>query len=99
SVFMPARFFGITNFIFTTPVTVTPGVTYYFQPVSGGGGFGSYLTDSYLGGTQIYQGSPIPDRDLWFREGVVVPEPSSSFMVLLGGGVLFYARRKKSLPT
>ena len=57
---------------------------------------GSYVTDgSYAGGTAIAQGIPIPDRDLWFREGiVVVPEPSSALLALLGSGVWLSVRRK-----
>jgi len=32
-VFMPVNFsYGITNFFFSTSVTVIPGITYYFQP-------------------------------------------------------------------
>jgi hypothetical protein len=32
--------------------------------------------------------------DLWFREGVLsVPEPSPSWLVLLGSGIFLYARR------
>ena len=92
---LPSHFFGVTNFFFTTPITVVPNVTYYFQLVSGGGGFCSYVTDGYAGGTAISQGAA-KNYDLWFREGVVVPEPSSALLVLLGGGVLFYARRKKN---
>ncbi|MGI8965329.1 MAG: PEP-CTERM sorting domain-containing protein [Limisphaerales bacterium] len=98
-VFMPDRFFGITNFMFTTSITVIPGIPYYLQPVGGAGGFGSFAADGYPGGSLIYRGSLVPYKDLWFREGVVVPEPSSVFLVLLGGGVLFYAVRKKSFHT
>ncbi len=84
-VFMPNNFFGITNFVFSTPVAVVPGVTYYFQPlVQSGDGWGSYLTDgSYPGGTAIAGGLPISDRNLWFREGIV-PEPSSAVLFLSG---------------
>ncbi len=97
SIFMPDGFFDITNFIFSTPVAVIPGVTYYLQPViQSGDDMGSYVTDgSYAGGTAIAQGIPIPDRDLWFREGiVVVPEPSSALLALLGSGVWLSVRRK-----
>lgn len=30
---LPGNFLGYTNFIFSTPVSVIPGTTYYFQPV------------------------------------------------------------------
>ena|ERR1051325_1187771 len=87
-VFMPDSFFGITNFLFAAPVAVIPGVIYYLQPEiqSGSAGFASYVTDaSYVGGSAIYQGVPVLDRNLWFREGIVVPEPSSIFLLLTGG--------------
>ncbi len=101
AVFMSHDFGGITNFFFSTPVAVAPGVTYYLQPVAepGSDGFGSYVTDgSYAGGTAISQGVPIPDRDLWFREGIViVPEPSSALLALLGSGAwLFVCRKRKT---
>ena len=100
-VFIPDHFFDITNFIFATPVTVTSGVTYFFQPViqSGNAGVASYVTDgSYIGGTAIYGGVP-KNYNLWFSEGVIVPEPSSASLILLGSGVLVYARCKKSFRT
>ena len=93
-VFMPNNFFGTTNFVFSTAVSVVPGVSYYFQPlVQSGDNWATYLTDgSYGGGTAIGAGVPISDRDLWFREGVV-PEPSSALLVLIGGGLLVWRRR------
>jgi hypothetical protein len=87
-VFMPDGFFDVTNFFFSTPVAVTPGVTYYLQPVaqSGSDGFGSYVTDgSYLGGTAYNNGLAWPNHNLWFQEGIIaVPEPSSVVLGLLG---------------
>jgi hypothetical protein len=83
---LPDNFVGIVTFLFSTPVLLTPGMTYYLQPViqSGSAGFASYVTDgSYLGGAEIIQGVTIPDRDLWFREGIVVPEPSSLTLFFL----------------
>ena len=98
AIFLPEQFFGITNFFFATPINITPGTTYYFQPaIQSGDTVGAYVTDgSYAGGTAIDQGVPIPDRDLWFREGiVVVPEPSSALLALLGGGAWLFVRRKR----
>ena len=96
-VFLPNAFFDVTNFFFSTSVSLTPGVTYYLQPViESGDTVGSYVTDaSYPGGSEIYQGVPIADRSLWFREGIVVPEPSSALLILLGGGVLVWRIREK----
>ncbi len=96
-VFLPDGFSGITNFLFQTPTVVTPGVTYFFQPViQSGDTVGSYVTDgSYTGGMAISGGVPDPSRDLWFREGIVVPEPSAAWLALLGGGVLAWYCRKR----
>lgn len=87
SVTLPAQTVGFVDFLFHTPVSVTPGNTYFFQPqqTSGTG----WATDgsslyNYSGGNGFVDGATLPQFDLWFREGVVVPEPSS-IMVLLTG--------------
>ena len=86
-----ANFFGFPNFIFDAPVSVTPGTTYYLQPfqVSGDTIINSSILYNYAGGTAIANGTPDPTTDLWFREGIVVPEPSSWALLLLGGGASF----------
>jgi PEP-CTERM motif len=90
----------IETFLFSTPASVTPGTTYYFQPevVQPGSDDPWYVDVSeffnYSGGSFYYNGTADLSSDLWFREGMVVPEPSPSWLVLLGSGVLFYARRK-----
>jgi PEP-CTERM motif len=92
---------GYTNFSFATSVPLAPGVTYYAQPVvlSGGDTWAAIGSDTfnYAGGTMFVNGAPRPPGyyDLWFREGIVVPEPSSATLVLLGSGILFYVRRAK----
>ena len=96
TVSLPSGFLGFTDFIFPTPVSVTPGVTYFFQPVieSGNGWFTDYHNGFfYPGGTAIFQGAASPTFDLWFREGVVVPEPGTWALILVGLGVLAWARR------
>src|ERR1022692_254339 len=89
-------FAGYSNFFFSTSVTVIPGATYFFQPVlqSGGGAVVAYNSYNYQGGNAFEQGVSLPSIDLWFREGIVVPEPSS-LSLIIGSGVLFYVRRKK----
>ena len=86
---------GPVNFVFDAPVAVTPGLTYFFQPVvQSGGGWGAFLAGyNYPGGTAFVNGSALPGSDFWFREGAVVPEPSASALLVIGGGVFFYARR------
>src|SRR5258708_5181270 len=96
---MPDSFaWGINNFFFPTLLAWAPGTTYNLQPVvqsgddlwsAAAGPFG------YTGGALSPLGPPRLDGlQLWFREGVVTPEPSSVVLVLVGAGLLVYARRK-----
>ena len=102
SVTMPDRYGNYTDFIFSTPVAVKPGETYYFQPVvESGDSWAIISVYSFLfpGGTGYYNGKANANFDLWFREGVVVvPEPSSVVLLLLGGGMLALFRRVKAKP-
>jgi hypothetical protein len=97
---MPDRFSGYVNFFFSTPVSVNPGTQYYFQPwlVSGDPSWGivAYNAYGYPGGTAYANGVAVPGQDLWFREGVVVPEPSSGVILLLGLCALAARRRWSS---
>ncbi len=102
-VFLPDGFgdfnlVGFTNFFFPVSVALTPGLTYYFQPVVQSGdawSIGRFIQGSdYPGGTIYINGQPGSD-DLWFREGVV-PEPSSALLVGLGVGLLVWRRRGPS---
>ena len=98
---MPNLFTGTTDFYFPTEVPVTPGLVYYFEPVlQSSPGLAWYIDVStyynYLGGTAFYNGLPqTSGADLWFREGLVVPEPSSALLGLLGAGMFVWFRRKK----
>ena len=101
----PLRNTGATTFLFPASVAVTPGDTYYFQPeiLSPGASYmgllvwvlvEAYGDRTYPGGMAYQRGNGDPGVDLWFREGiVVVPEPSSALLFLIGGGVLLYVRR------
>ncbi|TSA41348.1 MAG: PEP-CTERM sorting domain-containing protein [Verrucomicrobiales bacterium] len=98
SVTMPDQFFGIVNFVFSTPVSVVPESLYYFQPVVlAGDSWSDYVTDgSYTRGAQISSGLPVASRNLWFREGIIVPEPTSASLLFLGGGLAaWFVRRKR----
>jgi hypothetical protein len=102
-VFMPGGnyFHLVTNFMFSASVSVTPGTTYYLQPLIQSGDASTALTvvDSvafnYSGGTFYASGTPDPNgQDLWFREGIItVPEPTASLLILLGGGLFLFVRR------
>ena len=99
AVAMPDRFTGPSTFIFATPVAVVPGTTYYFQPVIQSGdsfqiSIGGLL---YPNGAAYFQGTAHPNIEMWFREGIVVPEPSIislSVLGLVGFCAVLRSRRK-----
>lgn len=94
-------FSGATNFVFATPVAVTPGVTYFFQVAAqSGDNWGITLRSDSLGdvnypGGTFYGGpTSFPGNDLWFREGIVVPEPSVCTLWGCSLGLWFWLRRR-----
>lgn len=93
-------FAGVVNFIFANQADLTPGTTYYLEPVVQSGDQWKIDVNeyNYPGGTTISQGSAIPGSDLWFREGIIVPEPSVVSLFSLAAG-LFVWRRCKSRNT
>jgi hypothetical protein len=103
-VFMPLpSTYAITNFFFPTPVAITPGTTYYLQPVvqSGNNQWGIIGGPyNYQGGTLFWNGTPDPNGyDAWFREGTLVPEPSCALLLLLGIAGMCAARRVRRFRT
>jgi hypothetical protein len=103
SVLLPPGFSAPQDFLFSGPIPVTPGTTYYFQLVGQSTTtwltyFGPFLYDR---GNAIALGAPLtyfPTWDLWFREGVVVPEPSACALGLIAASALAYGRRKRNAP-
>lgn len=83
------------RFDFTESVLLSPGTTYVIQidHVSGDGlGVGMTNADSYPPGGAWVDGSFQSVGDLWFREGLFVPEPST--WLLLGLGATMLCRRR-----
>jgi hypothetical protein len=79
-------FANVATFSFPSPVSVTPGAVYYFQPATRG--FSDQWNvvageEPYPGGSVWVGGSAVPSSDYWFREGIVIPEPSSGMLVAL----------------
>ncbi len=94
---LPGVFWGSANFLFSTPPALTPGTTYYFQPViQSGDAFDVGILPGFLyaNGTAFFQGTAQPGSDLWFREGIVVPEPSSVLLALAGFVGFYFVRNR-----
>jgi len=100
SVVLGNGYVGATNFIFADAIPVVPSTAYYFEAVvQSGDNWGIVaLGDDYPNGS-FYSGgtgTPFPGNDLWFREGIVVPEPSSVSWLFLGGGIAAWVGRRKA---
>jgi hypothetical protein len=67
---------SVSSFRFSTPVTLIPGDVYVIEPfvVCGNTLIGSADTNNYLSGNQILGGVGQTTIDLWFQEGISVPE-------------------------
>ncbi len=89
---MPSSFRGVTEFTFQDPVSLTPTATYYFEPVVASGGPWNIVGGplNYSGGSFYNDGSAVPQSDLWFREGMVVPEPGTFGLIILAGGAYLW---------
>jgi hypothetical protein len=88
---------GVINFYFSTPATVSPGTTYYLQPVVSVGSADVNVSTfyTYAGGTSFINGGADPSQNFYFREGIVTaPEPSTWALLVLGGAALLFHRRK-----
>lgn len=95
-VLVPAGTHGPVTFYFAESVFVINGATYYFQPwVQNGNAWGCNVgAYNYTGGMAFNNGLAFPGGDLWFREGIVVPEPSAGLLLMVGIGTLAWARRR-----
>jgi hypothetical protein len=94
-------FAGPVNFFFPSEVPLIPGTLYYFEPKVQSGDL--WRIDAweynYPGGIAYGGGLPGPGGDLWFREGIVVPEPSSTLPGVIGVALFAGWRRLRVLRT
>jgi hypothetical protein len=94
--------FCTQEFDFHAAVNVLPGQTYVFQVLHVGGDdlvdvivATTHVSgeDLYPQGRWIWGGRPLGEgADIWFREGVIVPEPSGVVLLLLGMAALAAGR-------
>lgn len=98
TVAMPNGFTGVENFFFPSIISLTPDTLYFFEVVEtpswvqwniAAGSYDYYLGDAY------YLGRAASGSDLWFREGIYVPEPSALALAALAAATLAYTRRKR----
>jgi len=92
------HFTQIGTFFFPENVPITPGQLYFFEPVllsPGNMDIGDKSPSGYLGGDLWSNGLRDPMADLWFREGVVVPEPSPGLLLLVGLVLIPIVRRTR----
>ena len=90
-VFLVNKITQINTFYFPVNIPVTQGQLYFFEPVllsSGSLDIGTKSPSGYLGGDLWSNGLMDPQADLWFREGLVVPEPEPIFLLFAGVAVL-----------
>jgi hypothetical protein len=91
---LPARFQGTALFRFPNPVNLEPGHVYLLQPivVAGANWFVNYncpQEPSYPGGRLFFNGTWMDDLDIFFAEGVGIPEPSPSVLLAVGLALIF----------
>lgn len=91
----------LMEFRILTPgiITVQPGAIYTFSigtifPVPF---VARYGTDTYAGGNMFDSTYIYPDRDLWFREGLSVPEPTV-FAFIITTSLAATALLRKKMP-
>lgn len=97
---MADGFAGTADFLFAPEISVTPQVMYYFEfQVTAGD---SWCVDAmedvykYPRGTAIVMGRPDVSLDVWFREGIIIPEPSEVALLLAGLAAILLGRRRKA---
>jgi hypothetical protein len=91
-----AFFGGVHRFEFPSTVPLVAGNMYvldFVQQLPVGNFIGTDPSMAYPGGQMIRGGAPFDGFDLWFREGVMVPEPSTSLLALVGILLLFTFKR------
>jgi hypothetical protein len=91
-VFLINKITQVNTFYYPDNISVTPGQLYFFEPVllsAGSLDIGYKFPSSYPGG-EAWSNGGIAGGDYWFREGVIVPEPGSVWLLLFGSAVFIW---------
>src|SRR5437879_992803 len=94
-VFLINKITQVNTFYYPDNISVTPGQFYFFEPIvlsSGSLDVGYKFPSSYAGG-EAWSNGGIAGGDYWFREGIVVPEPSTVWLLAWGSGVFIWRWR------
>jgi hypothetical protein len=94
---LPGGFTGAADFFFPTTIPLTPGTTYWFDLNSPDKGAWHIVAGrfNYSGGIAWEQDQPNAQADYWFREGIIVPEPRSLALFVLGGCSFLWFRNRR----
>jgi hypothetical protein len=93
------NFSSLGTFYFPDNIPVTPGQLYFFQPVLQSAGrlsIGFKDSSTYDRGEPWINGASSGPDDVWFREGIVVPEPGVVVLLVMGAGALILWRHNRS---
>jgi len=84
---------GFADFFFPGEVPLQPGAKYYLQTIVQAGDKWGLFGDSFgYPGGDLYSNGTAFSSDFWFREGVVVPEPSAIAVLLAGVGAFLWVK-------
>ena len=104
TVILPGRtnYTGPLTFLFSSEILLESGNLYYMEPfIVKPASFGvscgiNAWIYGYTRGRLYIPGDPLRlGYDLWFREGIVVPEPGTMALVLLGASCFMWRRRRQ----
>jgi hypothetical protein len=87
----------LAHFEFPNSISLTPGETYLFDIPHSGPFWGAIVGPSTYQGQAFISGQWSTEQDLWFREGVIVPEPATWKLAGSVLGLLWLNRNFKNL--